>query len=67
MRLKSITVIETTDYSNPPLDGKYPVKLYGTVEFKGESGSMKFDLTEKDFEEIGQLLLVKTKVLAGEA
>lgn len=68
MKLIGLVVVKTTDYSNfSTSQQKYPEKLSGNVEFSGKSGSMKFELTEKDFQDIEQLLLIKTKILAQEA
>lgn len=66
MRLTYLKIEE----SITPASMDYSVKereLTGRVEFEGKTGKMVLPLNQVDIRDIQELLLVKTKVLAGEA
>ncbi len=64
--MTSLKIYTEFDVTKEPKGGKFPEVTRGSVEFQGLTGKMVLPLTSMDIEDIQQLLLIKTKVLAGE-
>lgn len=68
MKLSSLTIVTTKDYSKPSaVTEDYMYITTGSAEFSNDKGiTVKISLTSEDIEDITQLLRKKLKDLSGE-
>lgn len=68
MKLSSLTIVETKDYTKPSaVTEDYMKVTSGNAEFSNDKGiTVKIILNKEDIEDISQLLRKKLKDLSGE-